>query len=392
MTSSPHFRRRARLSGTVVLAATVALVMAVTGGEANASHMSCGDTITADTTLDSDLINCPNNGIVIGADDVTLDLNGHLIDGDGSEFAGCDPNTAVCDSGVVDDGHDGVTVMHGSVREFGVGVLLGTTTAGRVHQNRVLGVSSTGNQFVGLGIFSSVRSVVRDSSGNGSLEEDGVGMALGDSRHVRILDNTFRGNARGIVTSDSAHNLINGNLFSHSDDEAILMEGGAGFQVRRNRFVRNGAGITLGPGNRNVITHNRVSRGRDGIRIEKGHGNLVAHNVVVRHRRAGIRLGIKHPFLGGAHNVVRDNLVKDSRVDGFVVNKKDHHSLLKRNIAKGAGDDGFDVASRSAKLTSNRALRNADLGIEAAGGVIDAGGNRASGNGDGRQCVNVTCH
>ena len=46
--------------------------------------MSCGDTITTDTTLDSDLVDCPTNGIVIGADNVTLDLNGHTIDGDGT--------------------------------------------------------------------------------------------------------------------------------------------------------------------------------------------------------------------------------------------------------------------------------------------------------------------
>ena len=46
--------------------------------------MSCGDTITTDTTLDSDLVDCPTNRIVIGADNVTLDLNGHTIDGDGT--------------------------------------------------------------------------------------------------------------------------------------------------------------------------------------------------------------------------------------------------------------------------------------------------------------------
>ena len=32
---------------------------------------------------------CPNHGIVIAADDVTLDLNGHLVDGDGAPAANC---------------------------------------------------------------------------------------------------------------------------------------------------------------------------------------------------------------------------------------------------------------------------------------------------------------
>jgi hypothetical protein len=34
---------------------------------------------------------------------------------------------------------------------------------------------------------------------------------------------------------------------------------------------------------------------------------------------------------------------------------------------------------------------NADLGIEAVPGVIDGGGNKASGNGNPLQCSNVFC-
>jgi parallel beta-helix repeat protein len=365
---------------------------ALTVGPASANHVSCGDTIVADTTLDSDFVNCPNNGIVIGADGITLDLNGHLVDGNGTEAAGCDPDREPCDLGVANFGHDGVTVMNGSVREFSVGVLFGSTTAERVRNNRVLGVSSASNQFAGLGLVSSVRSLLRNSSGDGSLAEGGAGMFLADAHRVRIVGNSFRHNPHvGIVTPDSSRNLIKGNLFLRNRDEAFLMEGGNRFRITRNRVVRNGGGITLGPGSRNVITRNRVSRGREGIRIEKGRGNLVAHNVVVGARRTGIRLGIHKPSLGGAHNVVRRNLVRDSVVDAFLVGKKDAHTLLLRNIARGAGDDGFDVGSRSAKLTSNRAVRNGDLGIEAVLGVIDGGGNRASGNGNPLECTNVFC-
>ncbi len=375
----------------VLLTAAVASAFAFTAHPALADHVSCGDTIVADTTLDSDLVNCPNNGIVIRADDVTLDLNGHLVDGDGTPAANCDQRSELCDFGVADDGRDGVTVKHGSVREFAIGVLFGSA-AGKVRHNRVLGVSSARNQFAGFGIFSSVRSLVRNSSGDGSLAREGNGMMLGDSHHVRILNNSFRHNADlGIVTFESRRNVIEGNRVSGNEGEGFLMEGGDRFRVTRNRFVRNGGGITLGPGSRNVITRNRVSRGREGIRIEQGHGNLVAHNVVVAARRAGIRLGIHKPSIGGAHNVVRRNLVRDSAVDGFLVGRKDAHSLLLGNIAKGAGDDGFDVGSRSAKLSSNRAVGNADLGIEAVFGVIDGGGNRASRNGNPLECTNVFC-
>jgi hypothetical protein len=135
-----------------VVVLIVGWCLAVGAGPAFASHVRCGDMITADTTLDSDLVNCPNHGIVIAADGVTLDLNGHLVDGDGTPAAGCDNQMEPCDFGLFNDGHDGVTVMHGSVREFAAGVLFGTAT-GRARNNRVLGVSATRNQFTGSGSF-----------------------------------------------------------------------------------------------------------------------------------------------------------------------------------------------------------------------------------------------
>jgi hypothetical protein len=119
-----HAARATLVSLTVILAFAVVAVVALSGADAAAKQLSCGDTILADATLDSDLSDCPSNGIVIGGDDITVDLNGHTIDGDGTTFADC-AQTELCDTGVVNDGHDGVTVMHGSVREFLVGVGVG---------------------------------------------------------------------------------------------------------------------------------------------------------------------------------------------------------------------------------------------------------------------------
>ena len=348
--------------------------------------MSCGDTITADTTLDSDLVNCPNNGIVIGADDVTLDLNGHLIDGDGAPAAGCDPETDWCDIGVLNDGYNGVTVRDGSMRGFDVGVVVG-----EARHNRLLGISSSRNLSFGFLIFAVTRSLVRDSSGNHNIPPEGDGMGLFGSRHLRIVDNSFRHNAGpGIHVGDSNHNLIRGNRISHNSP-GILMEEVDRNRVRRNRFVRNDAGIIVGPGSHNVIARNRLSEDGDGIAIEKGRGNLVARNVVVGAREDGIYLGLGAPPIGGVDNVIRRNEVRGSGDDGFDVRRKDNHSVLKQNVAVRSGDDGFDVESRSTKLKRNQARRNGDLGIAVRRGAIDGGGNRASGNGDSRQCVNVRC-
>src|SRR3954454_4541422 len=131
-----------RLVGLAVLVALVwAGVLALTRAEA-ASNVSCGDTITTDTTLHRNLVNCPNNGIIIGADNVTLDLNYHTIGSDGTPAAGCDPDTEFCDIGVLNDGHDGVTVVHGSVRQFALGVVVG-----EARHNGLLDISASRSRF-----------------------------------------------------------------------------------------------------------------------------------------------------------------------------------------------------------------------------------------------------
>jgi nitrous oxidase accessory protein NosD len=375
------------VSLAVIVACTVVTLVGSSGAAVAAKQPKCGDKITKDTTLHKDLLDCPNNGIVIGADAITLDLNGHVIDGDGKPAAGCNPRKEFCDVGVVNFRHDRVTVMRGSIRDFGGGV-----DFGNARHTRLLGISAS-RGVVGIQFFGSSRILVRNSSGNHTTSDEGAGIGVFDSRHVRILNSSFRHNAHvGIKPVGSTTGVIEGNVVSQTGEEGFLMEGGEGFQITHNRFAGNGAGITLGPGSHNEITKNDVAGGRDGIRIEKGHDNLIAHNEVADTHRAGIRLGIRHPFIGGAHNIVRRNLVRDSEADGFALNKKDGHSLLRGNVAKRSGDDGFDIRSRTATVTGNRALRNDDLGIKAVRGVIDGGGNKASGNGDPRQCTNIACN
>src|SRR5215216_3487713 len=140
-----------------VIAAFVIVAFVGSGDTAIAANQpKCGDTITTDTTLHHNLVNCPKNGIIIGGDNITLDLNYHTIDGHGAPAAGCDPQTEFCDIGVLNDGHDGVTVVHGSTRQFDAGVVIG-----EAGHNRLLGISSSRNRSIGIVVFDCARSVVR---------------------------------------------------------------------------------------------------------------------------------------------------------------------------------------------------------------------------------------
>ncbi len=63
----------------ITSAVTCLLILSIITGTINA--ISCGETITTDTTLENDL-KCPiGHGIIIGADGITLDGAGHTITG-----------------------------------------------------------------------------------------------------------------------------------------------------------------------------------------------------------------------------------------------------------------------------------------------------------------------
>jgi hypothetical protein len=66
-------------------------------------------------------------------------------------------------------------------------------------------------------------------------------------------------------------------------------------------------------------------------------------------------------------------------------------TIIERNVTSANGEDGIRVTTTRAVITRNRANFNADFGIEAAPGVTDGGGNKARGNGNPAQCVNVRC-
>ena len=335
-------RAASRIS-LVIFALAVVGLMAFGDSQASASHVSCGDTITADTTLDSDLLNCPNNGILIGADGITLNLNGHVIDGDGTPAAGCDPDVELCDVGVVNDGHDRVTIKGGRVRDFGLGVLMFAA-----RHNRLRGLSVFRNTFIGILMVRSARSVVkRSSASRNGLTTDSPGMVLFESHHNRIAHNRIVGNADvGLGLEGSDHNHILHNRLRRHPLDGIVIDGRFN-EIARNRVIRNGGGILIS------------------------------------------KVGNFGPIVG---NVVRRNYVRGSRTGGIGVDPVARRTRIRRNLVVGAERDGIFALNRRTKLTGNRAFRNGDLGIQAVRGVIDGGGNIARHNGDPRQCVNVTCH
>jgi parallel beta helix pectate lyase-like protein len=98
----------------LALCAAVAGMLAVPSGAA-AADPACGDTVNHDVTLQHNL-DCTaggTNGLIVGKDGITIDLNGHKITGNG----GADGYY-----GIDDESHDKVTVKNGTLKDWETGV------------------------------------------------------------------------------------------------------------------------------------------------------------------------------------------------------------------------------------------------------------------------------
>jgi parallel beta-helix repeat protein len=389
------------------LLAAVALLSTIAPGALAAKpiHLSCGDTITADTKLADDLLDCPGIGVIVGADDVTLDLGGHTIDGDGvGDF-----------EGVQNIGHDRVTIQHGSIRDFveGVAVL-------SARDNRLRDLALSDHRHTGIFVSDSTDVQVRRTS---SADIAFAGIFLTRSHDIRVEDNVVTSSGGGIAARLSDQLQITRNTAAGNENEGVLLfdetrharvehnavsGNAAGIvvvaddnRVSHNRVADNGDNIVVA-GNDNTISDNEVVDavgfpddpvGGFGILIDGGDDNLLRANAVAGAASNGIRVVAFDPDATGPaeRNVIRANRVERARLDGILVDETTTGSLLERNHAERAGDDGIDVESAATTLIANSAVRNADLGIEAVAGVTDGGGNRAAANGNPLGCTNVSC-
>ncbi len=297
------------------LAPVVALVPFLLGtvlvSTAGAAHVTCGQTITQSTTLDSDVGPCAGTGIRIGADNITLDLGGRTVYGRQAPGEG---------AGILVDGRTGVTVRNGRVIMFDAGVVLqggsGHTVTNVVAQDNIgTRASDFGD---GIALFASSNNVIRRNR----VQHNGVfsGISLvGNSDNNLVDNNTVQGN-----NIESNPNLM--------DDIGIRVEG---------------------PGvNGNIVSNNKVEgNGLDGIQVfpfAANTGNTVRNNTI---RGNGFH---DKPHRTG---------------NGFVTGARSN--TIERNLVEGNAASGIRINGQNNTIRNNTARNNARLVTPA---TINAGG------------------
>lgn len=188
---------------------------------------SCGQSVTTNAVLTQSLTCLGTHGIVVGASGITIDLNGHVLKGDGA------PNRYGIDDSA---GYDDVTIENGVVRNFGAGV---NAASGADHVTISKLVAAGNNTGINVdGIYSSITSST--ASGNG-----GTGISLAGDRP-------------SITSSSAAGNVGNG-MYLNSDVPSITSSSALG---------NAGNGILLKSGPATVASSNLSGNQLFGIEVD----------------------------------------------------------------------------------------------------------------------------
>ncbi len=311
------------LAGMTLLAS----VPTIAGAAAQTTPaVACGQTITQSTTLTADLGPCSNYGLILGADNITLDLNGFRIFGT--------PNVGD-KAGVWVFQRTGTTVKNGTVSDFDGGVVIEGGA-----RNTVTGISAIGNigrsgtmYGDGIAIESSSFNTISGNRVDNNGPFSGIGVySLVDSDHPRVS------------TGPSTNNLIQGN------------------EVVGNSIGRDGS---------------TANTDNDGIRIENtfptGGPAVDANNQIIGNQISGSGLDGIAIFARSPANVIRNNQSTQNglfrstarRGDGIIVFNFSDRTVIDANLTVGNGDNGIRIRGplgANAGSLNNRITNNTSYG------------------------------
>ncbi len=237
--------------------------------------VACGQVLTRSTLVQNDLHDCQFNGLVIGAPNITVDLDGHSIDGVG------------LGAGIRNDGHDNVTIRNGRTVEFDYGVALNPNTT----HNIVERMTVESQQEAGLALGLPPQPDPANPNPPEPFPSD-----------AKVFDNVLRDNT--VNASKLGIHLANGTARTLVTRTALAANPGDGIWLENahdNRVTDNTIGRVQRPRHRargRDRQHGRRQRARGQRRRHprrRHHHRRRRHPVRAQHRRAQHARGERQP-------------------------------------------------------------------------------------------------
>lgn len=241
-----------------------------------------GDTIFQDTVLTGDLTGS-GIGLIIGADNITLDGQGYSIIGD---------NSAI---GIKLNGRKGVTIKNCIIRNFREGISLS-----RCENNAMTDNTIKNNVTIGIYVYRSKANSINNNviqSNNINAHAPGAGIFVYLSTNNVLLNNTVSYNYQGFHGFWSRASQLENNTFAFNDLAAIRLKTSSDTEVINNIFDSNKAGVSCDIGSGHNIINNSINNCQGaGIGIRNS-GNVLIKENQINSNKIGIYLDIINDFV-----------------------------------------------------------------------------------------------
>jgi parallel beta-helix repeat protein len=306
--------------------------------------------ITQNTVLRNDVGPCPGDGIVIGADNITVNLNGHRVlgnsdQGRSGEFAGIRlPGR----TGVTVTGHPGgqASGQMATVSGFEAGVVIGGGSANTVENL-----------------------AVRDNIGKDEpfFAELGDGIVIFDSPSNRILNNVVVHNGIfdgiGVLGPASDNTIVQGNTVEDtvgpSDGgpagQGIIVNGAEGTTATRISGTMTADNTVRGNASGGLANINNVDASIvRNIVEDNGHTNLGGNGI-------GVQFGLGRQSGVATRVLIEDNEVHRNNHYGITIREGAHENRIINNDAARGGptfSGNFDLHDGNRNCDSNVWLGN----------------------------------
>lgn len=285
------------------------------------SGVACGQVITENTTLTADVGPCDGDGIIIGSDNIRLNLNGRRVFGNsdrgaGGEFAGI---RVTSKTGVTLMGATPGGAKRGKIAGFEAGIVIDGGSA-NIIRNLIV-----------------QDNVGRDDAFNAEL---GDGIVLLGSPLNRIIDNVINHNGIfdgiGVLGGEADNNMIKGNIVEDTLGPSDEGPAGQGIIVNAASLGLNDGAVIVG----SVVEANFV-RGNGSAGISNTNsvdtriiGNVVRNNGLRNLFGHGIGLSLgPRAAVDATRALVKDNEVHGNGVDGINVNLRSTGNRIVNNNA-----------------------------------------------------------
>jgi len=326
------------------------------------------DPSTAPIQRDEDIYTLTGNingSIVVERDNITINGNGHLLQGTGSGY------------GIKLSGRRYVTIKNAKIKSFAGGIYLDSSSKNTISGNNIT------DSYYGIELHSDY--AIAGSSNNiisrNNVTNNHDGIYLGTFSYNNIVSgNNVRANkVVGIVLSGPVgspyyltNNIVSGNNVTDNDG-GISLSSTLNNTVRGNNVRNNWNGIYLLKSSNNAINGNNVTDSHDSITLDESSNNTISGNNVKASKWVGILL-----IYWSNNNILSGNDVTDNG-DGVVLDSSSNNTISGNKI-KG-NDSGIGLFGSSNNTIRGNNVRSNGNGIRLAPELsYESFNNRISGN------------